>query len=564
MGGMGQRSTEQTLSRATLRTVRAVAVFGASLALGMGAVGLVSGSVGIEAIAVANVLALTAVVWISTRAVERTEWRFRRIFESDIMGFFIWTDDGRVRRANSRFLAMLGYTREELPTLNYNDFTPADYLAETLDRRRALTEHGASIGSFDKDYLRKDGSRLPVVVGAARLDEHGEEYVAYVLDNTGHRDALAAQRLEEERYRSLVVASAQVVWTVDARGKMFSAENASWLAYTGQTEEELDRKPSEAIHPEDRVLTVAAWRKALATETLFEAEYRLRRPDGSHTLTLARSVPVRNLDGTVREWVGTNTDISEKRAAEIALHQLNLELEARVERRTAELSSANAELEAFSYSVSHDLRAPLRAVDGFAQALEEDFGAPLPDEARDYLRRIRAGSQRMGQLIDDLLSLSRVGRTELSRGLLDVSQLATSVAEELREREPERTLSCTVTPGLHAHADARLLRIVFENLLGNAWKFTRKNESSRIEVGMLEDGTQTFFVRDNGAGFDMAYASKLFGAFQRLHRASEFPGTGVGLATVQRIVRRHGGHVWADAKPDEGATFFFTLRTASA
>jgi signal transduction histidine kinase len=245
--------------------------------------------------------------------------------------------------------------------------------------------------------------------------------------------------------------------------------------------------------------------------------------------------------------------------------RLNAELERRVRERTAQLEYTNAELEAFCYSVSHDLRAPLRSIDGFSQALIEDFPRDVPAEAQRYLERIRASTQRMAQLIEDLLNLSRVSRSELQLQRIDVGEIAQQVLGELRQREPGRQVEATVWEGMEARGDARLVRAALENLIGNAWKFTAKSDSPKIEVGALANGERaTYFVRDNGAGFDMAYADKLFGAFQRLHSPQEFAGTGIGLATVQRIVNRHGGRVWADAKPGKGAVFFFTLAPGEA
>ena len=246
--------------------------------------------------------------------------------------------------------------------------------------------------------------------------------------------------------------------------------------------------------------------------------------------------------------------VSESRRGE--LERANEELE----RRGAELEAVNRELESFSYSVSHDLRAPLRVIDGFSHALLEDYSGKLDAEGEDYLRRVRAASQQMGQLIDDLLLLSRVTRTDIRREPVDLSAMARSIIEELRASEPERRVEFTVAEKLSALGDGRLLRIALENLLGNAWKFTARREDARVEFGATErDGQAVYYVRDNGAGFDMDYAGKLFGPFQRLHHAEEFEGTGVGLATVQRVVSRHGGRVWAEGVVNRGATFYFTL-----
>jgi signal transduction histidine kinase len=244
----------------------------------------------------------------------------------------------------------------------------------------------------------------------------------------------------------------------------------------------------------------------------------------------------------------------------VALESVNLfaELEERVRERTAQLEATNRELEAFSYSVSHDLRAPLRSIDGFSAAVLQDAGDTLDASARGHLERVRRATQRMGQLIDDLLALSKTTRTELRRGEVDLSALAHEVVAELRVRDRERAprVQVSITPALRCVGDVHLLRAVLENLLGNAWKFTGKTEAARIEVGAE---TGAFYVRDNGAGFDMAFASKLFAPFQRLHSTSEFPGTGVGLANVQRIVHRHGGRIWVESAVGQGATFRFTI-----
>ena len=241
--------------------------------------------------------------------------------------------------------------------------------------------------------------------------------------------------------------------------------------------------------------------------------------------------------------------------------------EARAARTTAEMRAAlveelelkNEELESFSYSVAHDLRAPLRSIDGFSQALLEDYADKLNEEGRTYLGYVRESAQQMAQLIDDLLTLSRVTRAEFQREAIDLGDIARRVAHRLREAEPGRRVQVIVPETLPAQGDGRLMAVVFENLLGNAWKFTGKTDDARIEIGVEPGAPPVNFVRDNGAGFDMAYAAKLFGVFQRLHSASEFEGTGIGLATVQRVIRRHGGRIWAQGAVGQGATFFFTL-----
>ncbi len=315
------------------------------------------------------------------------------------------------------------------------------------------------------------------------------------------------------------------------------------------------------IHVDDQAHVIAAWQEAKEKKALFVAESRhWHAPSDSWHYCVTRGVPLLNEDGSVREWIGTIIDIDARKRAEFEIRQLNATLERRVAERTAELSSANKELESFCYSVSHDLRAPLRAIDGFSQALEEDYAVLLDKTGHGYLQRVRNATKRMAQLIDDLLELSRVTRAEINRTTVDLSQMASLVKEELHDGQKDRVVEWSLTPGLRTYGDPRLLRVVLDNLLGNAWKFTQKQDSPKIEFGAnLQDGKTVFYVRDNGAGFDMNYANKLFGVFQRLHNSTDFEGTGVGLANVQRVIHRHGGSIWAEAKPGAGATFYFTL-----
>jgi signal transduction histidine kinase len=245
--------------------------------------------------------------------------------------------------------------------------------------------------------------------------------------------------------------------------------------------------------------------------------------------------------------------------AQRQLAELNATLEAQVEHRTTELRAVNRELESFAYAVSHDLRAPLRAIDGFSLALVEDYGGRLDDTGRDYARRVRSATQRMGELIDDLLTLSRVTRAELHCEPVDLTAVARAVAAQLAEADPDRAVDIEVADGLTARGDPRLLRVALENLIGNAWKFTGDRPHPHIEIGARDEhGRRVFYVRDNGVGFDPDYADKLFAPFQRLHTSDEFEGNGIGLATVARVVNRHGGRVWADSAPNGGATFSFT------
>ncbi len=286
---------------------------------------------------------------------------------------------------------------------------------------------------------------------------------------------------------------------------------------------------------------------------------KFRRSDGSGFPVDYTSTAIVER-GQVIGVVVNFTDVTERDRTEQELRRLNEELEQRVRRRTAQLEAANKDLESFSYSVSHDLRAPLRAIDGFSQVLLEEYADKLVGPGTDYLQRVRGASRQMAQLIDDLLNLSRVTRSEMRLETVNLSALARAIAAELRRAQPQRQAEFVIADGVTVRGDPGLLRVAMVNLLDNAWKFTNKHPGARIEFGVSRrDGAPVYFVRDDGAGFDMAYADKLFGAFQRLHTAVEFEGTGIGLATVQRVVQRHGGRVWGEGAVEQGATFYFSL-----
>ena len=303
----------------------------------------------------------------------------------------------------------------------------------------------------------------------------------------------------------------------------------------------------------------AAFRRLVADREPWDLELGLLRGDGERIWVRVIGRPTIERGRVVRVS-GTISDVSDRRRAEEEIRTLNAELEQRVAARTAELERANRELETFAYSVSHDLRAPLRAVDGFSKLVLDQYGEQLDEQGRHYLGRVRAGAVRMGNLIDEILQLSRLSRRRFERAPVDLSAIAREIVAELNDADPGREVAVEIQDGLRADADVELVRGVLQNLLGNAYKFTSKTDTARVRFGASEqDGVPVYFVADNGAGFDMAHARRLFGPFQRLHRDSEFPGDGIGLATVARAIRRHDGAIWAEGTVNRGATFSFSL-----
>src|SRR5216683_756184 len=419
--------------------------------------------------------------------------------------------------------------------------------------------------SWNAGAERIKGYRAEEIIGQHFARFWANVVITALRDETGQlrgfgkvtRDMTERKQIEQtlqasaEKFRSLAETANDAIVSADSQGNIAYFNRAAERIF-GYFSKEIVGQPLTVLMPErfrnlhrqgvDRFLRTGDTRVIGKT-----VELAGRRRDGTEfPLELSLS-SCKTSDGIF--FTGILSDITERKLAE---RQIPL--------RTAQLEAANEELDAFSYSVSHDLRAPLRSIDGFSQALLEDGADGLDGQGKDHLHRIRAATQRMGLLIDDLLNLSRVTRAEIHAERLDISALARSIAAEFQETQPERRMEFRIEDGLETTADARLLRLVLENLLGNAWKFTSKRASACIEFGKTHlNGAHAYFVRDDGAGFDPAYADKLFGAFQRLHAVTEFPGTGVGLATVQRIIHRHGGRVWAEGAVERGATFYFTL-----
>ncbi len=383
------------------------------------------------------------------------------------------------------------------------------------------------------------------------LASHGGVIVV-VRDATERR--MTEKRLQESelRFRTMADCAPVLLWMAGTDG-LCNFFNRGWLEFRGRTQDqEYGTSWAAGVHPEDFQACLLTFMESFVARRAFRMEYRLRRFDGEYRWILDEGVPRYAPDGSFAGFIGSCIDITE-------LRELQKRLDLRVRERTAELASTVQELEAFCYSVSHDLRAPLRAIDGFCHALLDDYGQVIDERGHDYLRRARAAANRMGDLIDGLLKLSRIGRAALRQVDVDLSRLARQVAADLEKAYPQRQVRFAIQDGLVARGDP-LLATVLENLLDNAVKFTTRSPHAFVEFGASRiDGQLVYYVRDNGVGFNMDYSKRLFGAFQRLHSPNDFPGNGVGLASVQRVIHRHGGRVWAEASEGRGATFFWTL-----
>jgi PAS domain S-box-containing protein len=511
---------------------------------------------------------MTAIEDISERkqageALRESEERFRGLYENASVGLYRTTPDGRILLANPATVRLLGY--DSFEDLAQRNLETTGFVPEYPRREfRARLEKEGVITGLESAWHRKDGTTMLVRESARVVRGASGEILFY--DGT-FEDVTAQKRaeeaLEESRrdyhslFENLLDGYAYCRMDYDEQGSAldwtYLDVNPAFERLTGLNFV-VGRKVSEVI-PGLRE----------SNPELFMAYGRVASGGGperfeTYVPPLGIWFSIAVFSPSRQHFVAVFDNVTERKRADEEVRRLNAELEERVRERTAQLEAANKELEAFAYSVSHDLRAPLRGIDGWSSALLEDYYDQLDEQARGYLDRVRAEAQRMGHLIDDMLQLSRVALAGLQRRLVDLSAVALAVFARLRATEPERQVELTVQPGLTALGDSTLLEVALSNLLENAWKFTSARRPAHIEFGRTDvQGQPAYFVRDDGAGFDMAFAHKLFGAFQRMHKASEFPGTGVGLATVQRIVHRHGGRIWADAVVDRGATFYFTL-----
>jgi PAS domain S-box-containing protein len=471
----------------------------------------------------------------------------RSLIEASLDPLVTIAPDGKITDVNAATEAVTGCSRQELVGTDFCDYF-TDPEKARAGYQQVFREGG--VHDYELEIRHRDGRITPVLYNASIYHNQSGK-VEGVFASA--RDVTERKRLEEELRarqsytRSLIEASLDPLVTIAADGRITDV-NAATEAVTGRSRQELIGSDFSNYFTEpDRAR--AGYQKVFAEGLVEDYPLSIRHRSGRVTEVLYNASVFRNQAGDVEGVFAAARDITERK-----------QLEDRVRQRTLELENSVAELEAFSYSVSHDLRAPLRSIDGFSQILLEDYRDKVDAEGQDSLRRIRNASQNMAQLIDALLQLSRVMRSDLRREPVDLSVLALSTAAMIQKADPARRVRLRVVNGLQADGDRRLLGVALQNLLQNAWKFTARNSEATIELGSTKKDSQiAYYVRDNGVGFDMTYADKLFTPFQRLHAREQFEGTGIGLATVQRIIKRHGGKVWAEGEVDKGATFYFSL-----
>ncbi|HUN55528.1 MAG TPA: PAS domain S-box protein [Smithella sp.] len=486
-------------------------------------------------------------------ALRESEEKFRILTQSSPTAILLYQDNKWIY-ANSAASQITGYTNQELMNMNFWDMVHPDDKQLVRERGQKRQRAEDVTRRYEFKIISKGGTVKWVDLSGETIVINGQPAgIISVLDITERKIAEEELKESEERYRTFFNTSRDCVFISSLDGHWINMNDAAIDLFGYSSRDELMQVNISDLYvkAQDRAKYINT---AIEHGTTKDYPVDLLRKNGEVIHTLITSAVRYDTKGNVIGLMGTIKDITERKKAEDEIRRLNESLEQRVRERTTEL-------EAFSYSVSHDLRAPLRAIDGFSQALLDDYETKLDLQGRDYLARIRTSTRLMAELIEDLLKLSRITRTDMDIVPLNLTRMARAVIDELQKSHPRRIANIKIADTLEDFADPRLIRIVLENLLGNAWKFTGKKPVAEIEFGSIKkNNKKIYFIRDNGAGFDMEYAEKLFAPFQRLHNVEEYPGTGIGLATVKRIIHRHGGTVWAEGLPGQGATFYFTLQ----
>lgn len=527
------------------------------------------------------------------KAVQENEKRFLGVFEQAAVGIALVGLNGEWLKLNHKYCEILAYSHEELMGMTFQDVTHPDDLEADMSLYQKLLASEIDHYVLEKRYFQKNGSSvwINLTVSLVRDDQGTPLYAVAVAENISERKkaqeelqqltaelgqrvhertkqleaANTALKTNEERFRLLVeTVKDYAIYRLDPTG-IVQTWNQGAEHLKGYSAHEIIGEHFSKFYPPEAIEKgYPAYELEMTKEHgHFEDEGWRIRKDGSRFWANVSLTALYDQDGGLAGFTKITRDMTERKQTEEALYaseQRYRELSETLQYQSTQLEAVNKELEAFSYSVSHDLRAPLRGIDGFSQALMEQYSDKLDDQGKHYLNRVREGSQQMAKLIDDMLQLSRLTRGEMTVETIDLSTMAKVISQEFKAHKPTRQVEFVIADGLVAQGDKHLIQATLQNLFDNAWKYTSKHPTARIEFGLTEHtGQPAYFIKDDGVGFDMKYAGKLFGAFQRLHQATEFPGTGVGLATVARIIHRHGGEIWVQAEVEKGATFYFTL-----
>lgn len=497
----------------------------------------------------------------TTEELQQSKRQLEDTFEQAATGMAHSEIGGAWIRVNQRYCDIVGYTREEMQRMHFRDFTHPDDMELDMRQLKRTLDGEITHYSFEKRYIHREGHVVwaYITISLVRKPSGEPDYLIAVVQDVSARKATEqALRTSEQLLRQAHAIAGLASWRADmATGRFITLAGSHQIL--GLPSANFSGEDLLALtHPDDLPRALALWKRAVKGEADYRIEYRLLFGGEEHWF-LVQAEFERDEQGRAVSALGVIQDITQRKHADMEIQQLNASLEQRIHRRTEALKAAYDELESYSYAVAHDLRSPLRIINGFAQALHEDHPG-MNGESLSHLQRITAASKKMGELIDGLLTLSQFARGELQRQPVNLSAIATRLLEEFAGADPQRQVSWEVEPRLHVMADPALVEALMQNLLHNAWKYTANTPQAVIRVRMTwQDAQQRFSVSDNGAGFDMARAAKLFQPFQRLHMPHEFSGLGIGLATSLRIVQRHGGELQACAEPGKGATFSFTL-----